>query len=568
MGTRSTPLIFSPITPYKGGLRALLFLALISLTAAACTPGLIGVGGRDALYILLHTPLAGLSYTYGSGAYVRNMAVPSNTPILAVGAASSYAISPALPTGMAFDTTTGIISGTPSADTALASTPAFSDFTVTATNAVSTTSVTLKLLVMQGFYVNQTSYTVDASVGNGVCSTGTATGGPCSLRAAVQEANSTGTKTLIYITEGTYTLTAAQSLGGGTLTNVILCGASPTGVVVSASGNIRSFTITSSTLSATFCNMTIQNGNDTGGTGGGAILITNAATTQSYEFRYMRFLNNASSSYAGAIELDSSTSTPMVIDHSYFEGNSAAGSSQGGGAVLHNQGTLNVTQSTFKSNTAPNGTAGAIFLFNTGTLNCDGCLFQSNTGSSTLDGGAISVANTSNLNVKNSTFYANQAGGGAALDFAGTGTGNVSFSTFSNNVSLVAANHGGAILVSNASAITTTANIFQNNTSGGSGEHCYRNAGTWTSGGYNVFSSAGGTCATSAGPGDTSVANTNIASTLAYNNGETQNFSIGTSSAAYNLVPLATCASTTTDVRLFARPSGSLCDAGAFEYTP
>jgi gliding motility-associated-like protein len=57
------------------------------------------------------------------------------------GAVSSYAISPSLPTGLTLNTTTGAISGTPTA--ILASTT----FTLSATNSVGTVSVTFSLLI-------------------------------------------------------------------------------------------------------------------------------------------------------------------------------------------------------------------------------------------------------------------------------------------------------------------------------------------------------------------------------------------------------------------------------------
>lgn len=84
---------------------------------------------------------AGLSY-FGSPYWFRNgQAIPNYTPSLSTGTATSFAIAPALPTGLSFNTTTGVISGTPIITSANAT------YTVTATNSVGNTTTTFDLLV-------------------------------------------------------------------------------------------------------------------------------------------------------------------------------------------------------------------------------------------------------------------------------------------------------------------------------------------------------------------------------------------------------------------------------------
>ncbi len=61
-----------------------------------------------------------LSYTTTSAVYTRTTAITPNTPINIGGPITSYAVQPALPAGLTLDTTTGVISGTPTAVTAQA----------------------------------------------------------------------------------------------------------------------------------------------------------------------------------------------------------------------------------------------------------------------------------------------------------------------------------------------------------------------------------------------------------------------------------------------------------------
>ena len=58
------------------------------------------------------SPVTALSYTTMAVSYPLNAAITSNSPT-PTGIAISYSISPILPIGLVLDTTTGIISGTP-----------------------------------------------------------------------------------------------------------------------------------------------------------------------------------------------------------------------------------------------------------------------------------------------------------------------------------------------------------------------------------------------------------------------------------------------------------------------
>jgi gliding motility-associated-like protein len=84
---------------------------------------------------------AGLTYTAPASNYVIGTAITPIIPTSSGGSILSYSISPALPAGLVFNTSTGAISGTPTE--ALAQTT----FTITATNAGGSTTATVTLTV-------------------------------------------------------------------------------------------------------------------------------------------------------------------------------------------------------------------------------------------------------------------------------------------------------------------------------------------------------------------------------------------------------------------------------------
>ena len=69
-----------------------------------------------------------LSYATNTANYIVNSPITNNFPTNTGGTVISYSVNPALPSGLSFSTTTGIISGTPAALSASAS------YVVTATN--------------------------------------------------------------------------------------------------------------------------------------------------------------------------------------------------------------------------------------------------------------------------------------------------------------------------------------------------------------------------------------------------------------------------------------------------
>lgn len=125
---------------------------VISGTPTALAPSAVYVvtagnaGGSATARVQIevrHTPAApsGLSYRDAAAIYTVGEAIPANLPGSSGGPVASYSIAPALPAGLAFDTQTGAITGTPTAVAADAA------FTVTGTNAAGSASVTLHIAI-------------------------------------------------------------------------------------------------------------------------------------------------------------------------------------------------------------------------------------------------------------------------------------------------------------------------------------------------------------------------------------------------------------------------------------
>ena len=112
---------------------------------------------------------SGLTYSSNPAVYKTGRAIPANTPSSSGGAVVSYSVAPALPAGLSINTSTGVITGTPTVVTSQAT------YTVTATNtsgnATAGVSVTVEELVGRFAYVSGvggstlTAYSIDGATG-------------------------------------------------------------------------------------------------------------------------------------------------------------------------------------------------------------------------------------------------------------------------------------------------------------------------------------------------------------------------------------------------------------------
>ena len=81
-----------------------------------------------------------LAYATNPAVYTQGVAITANGPTSSGGAIDSYAVSPALPSGLSLNAATGVITGTPTA-------AAIATYTVTGTNKGGSTSVGLSITV-------------------------------------------------------------------------------------------------------------------------------------------------------------------------------------------------------------------------------------------------------------------------------------------------------------------------------------------------------------------------------------------------------------------------------------
>jgi hypothetical protein len=101
-----------------------------------------------------------LTYSSNPAVYTTGSAITRNTPSSGGGAVASYSVSPPLPAGLSLNTSTGAITGTPTAATAMAT------YTITATNSAGHTTVGLVITVnaaISPVSLNTTTATVDPS---------------------------------------------------------------------------------------------------------------------------------------------------------------------------------------------------------------------------------------------------------------------------------------------------------------------------------------------------------------------------------------------------------------------
>ena len=141
---------------------------------------------------------AELTYSHNPASYIDGSKITDNTPSSTGGPIASYSVSPALPTGLTIDRTTGVISGIPVGVAPKAT------YTVTAANDTDNTTVALELEVKErlpGLYVDNVLL-LDKAVS-------TTYEEPLNIKAGAHTLEIAGT--------GDYTLTGSIS-GEGTLT--------------------------------------------------------------------------------------------------------------------------------------------------------------------------------------------------------------------------------------------------------------------------------------------------------------------------------------------------------------
>ncbi len=364
--------------------------------------------------------------------------------------------------------------------------------------------------------------------------------GTCTLRSAVQAANaSLGVPDTIILSAGTYTLTIpgageiAAATGdlnitglGGALT---ITGADAATTIIDG-GALDGVFETRVGANVTISGVTIRNGNNIGGLGGGI--------------------------HVGA-------GTTVVLNNAVVTACKSVGAAAGAGGV-DNSGTLTMNTVAVTNNDSPgggvnNGAAGVLTWTNgevSGNINSD-----------IVNAGGGGIQNKGTITLTNITISGNRSSGqGAGIDSIGTVT--LQNDTIAGNTSTAAVAAIGGVR-NNAGVLVTVRNTI---ISGNAPANC---GGVITSQGNNIDN--GNTCLF-AGPGDLPNTDPKLVA-LANNGGAVQTHAL--SSLPLPLSPAIDAGSATvcppTDARGIARPVDgnpvppavtAICDIGAFEFRP
>jgi predicted outer membrane repeat protein len=276
------------------------------------------------------------------------------------------------------------------------------------------------------------------------------------------------------------------------------------------------------------------------------------------------FTNNISTGLFGGGAIMTTLGT-VNVDNSTFSGNTAYDS---GGAIQALVSTLTVTNSTFSGNLTRVDGGGINTVSGTATIS--NSTFTNNTANAySAAGSGAGVANTGDMTITNSTFSGNNAEAGGAIANQ-VGTLNVIDSTLVGNHAnwwangILSGTRDGIYLASSGTTTTTLKNTILANgpTRNGDGTFPFGGNcvtnGTLNDGGGNYSDDE--TC-----PGSHVSKDDLHLGALASNGGPTQTIALASGSVAINAVA---CISTiNTDQRGFTRSTtGNTCDAGAYEF--
>jgi len=383
--------------------------------------------------------LTTLSVTYAitNEIILKSTVVTTTITPTVTGSPTLFAIAPALPAGLTFDTTNGDISGAPTVTTPQ------TYYTVTASNNDEIATDTFNLRTADGWQVTDTTDLSDTSPGDGNC---LAANTECTLRAAIEESNTNGpgSKDVILIPGGTYTLNGTASLD--ITTSMELIGNSKNSVAIdgnatgAANSSQRIFNVSSGlSIDVSIKQMTLTNAKPPNGQGGAGIYVaTNGGFIEISDIKITASeVSGGAGVGGGGIMIDGSVAdTDFNINLCELSNNKSVGTASGGGLFIYaNSDTATIDNCRFFSNEAE-GAGGGVAIADSLNITISRSLFESN--HAIANGGGLDYNNaTDNNTLVNSTFYDNSSssnGGGAFMNSAGFSNHTVTNCTFVSNI--------------------------------------------------------------------------------------------------------------------------------------
>jgi predicted outer membrane repeat protein len=364
--------------------------------------------------------------------------------------------------------------------------------------------------------VNSTSDSLDINPGDGVCAT---SGGICTLRAAIMEANALPGADTITIPAGTYTLRIATGaedsafgdfdllgpltiIGAGAGATILDGGDPPIGAPPNVLALDRLFEVHPSAGNVAISRLTVQGGwsadnggaiaNSSPGTlrlesvavrdssseveGGGIfhdvgrLIVTGTAAAPSL------IANNTARGgggiYSTGLMNASGVATRVEVAFTTFSGNSAAAA--GGGIEVVGEGLLTVNDSSF-TNHSTAGDGGGLSASSKSSLTVNRTSFTGNTAAG--DGGGLYSGTEGQATISGGTYSGNSAGSvdasgvtsessGGALYLGGSGSVDITNISVLDNA---ATGDGGGIGISNGGSVGLSDSTIRGNSAGAGG---------------------------------------------------------------------------------------------------
>ena len=263
------------------------------------------------------------------------------------------------------------------------------------------------------FQVDDTADAVDAAPGDGSCAT---SGGVCTLRAAIQEANAFGGDDTVMLPAGTFAITIPlvddfSDADGSFYLNssVDLVGAGADVTILDGGMLDRVLQVSFNGL-ATLSDLTIQNGSRSG------VLVDFGASLTLLRVTVQDNTNVGFEPNPAGIEIEGAM---LGLVESTVQRNSVVGET---GGILFTGGTFSAVDTVIRDNTGSQGIVAGGMICNSGTATFERVAFIDNSGNS---GGALFVSgNLCNATLTNVTLSGNSANGtnGALHNAGGTVT--------------------------------------------------------------------------------------------------------------------------------------------------